>query len=275
MDIRYTGRYDELMKVVDKWSTEQPRKGLWERSARFYIPKLHGDYSRYRRLVQSRYVQGREDTSIWGPHFPGGEPSDLQAGWLSKLGTVPPVSSPFQDDFHWGVGESADFITFLPMFDPDTTKYVYQDAYFNYPEDFKSASMPRRTTIITFSRISARLLRLMELENTSPPGHHLSSESWPQTIALHYGLKAVTVPHSIYMEKAWPVQAVDWVFNNGDKLPPLPGFEDLDIRGEGAGVQRAPSAWNENTIGRGQPGTIRTDSQNDSTDVGWAGRLMV
>ena len=38
MDIRYTGHYYDFFTKVEDWARAQPRKGLWERNERFYLP---------------------------------------------------------------------------------------------------------------------------------------------------------------------------------------------------------------------------------------------
>ena len=235
MDIRYTGHHYELLETLADWSRKQPRKGLWERNERFYIPRFHGDYDTdYRDFIQSKFLSGssepKEDLTVWGPLPPPG-----QAG--AHLDDLPPLYSPTpaDDDFSWGVGEEADLITLLPMFNPDTTHYVLRGGYFNYPLDLLPAGPPRRATIITFYRLSHRLLATMELENTRSPGHHMSSEQWPQSVCLHHGFKAVYVPHSLWMDRQWPAMATNFIFNNGDTQRILKAFKDVAPLGEGSG----------------------------------------
>ena len=138
-------------------------------------------------------------------------------------------------NFEWGVGEDADLITLLPMFNPATSRYIFHDTYWNYPLDMSPDGPPRRTTIITFYRLSKKLLFLMHDENVRPPGHHMSSETWPQSVALHYGLKAVYAPHSIFMDRDWPTEAADFIFNNGDQPRIIQGFPGMPETGEGSG----------------------------------------
>ena len=234
MDVRYTGHYYELLESLDAWTKAQPRKGLWERNARFYVPKFHGDYSEFTDFIQARYQdeppERREDLSIWGPHPPAGQP-------ITPLDDLPPLEAPTPsyDNFTWGVGEEADLITLLPMFNSDTTHYVLRGGYFNYPTNLLPAGPPRRATIITFYRLSHRLLSTMHLENTRSPGHHMSSEQWPQSVALHHGFKAVYAPHSVYMDRYWPAKATNFIFNNGDAQPVIRAFKDMAPLGEGSG----------------------------------------
>ena len=244
MDVRYTGHYYDLVSALDNWTRDQPRKGLWERNSRFYIPRIHATYQDFRNKVQAMY-QNRsrwqhDDGSVWGPQPPKGSWTDLHQQWLESLNIDPPCKSPAQDRYLWGVGEDADLITLLPMFNPKMTWYVFTDEYYNYGDTETAVEPARRTTIITFYRLSSRLLHLMDLENTNPPGHHVSSESFAQTIALHYGLKAVYAPHGLYQEVKWPAQALDFIFNNGDRHSTIRWYGDMDQRGEGSGGPHSP-----------------------------------
>ena len=45
--------------------------------------------------------------------------------------------------------------------------------------------------------------------------HTMFSEMWPATVALHHGLKAVYVPHSVYIDRRWPTKYLESVFNGG------------------------------------------------------------
>ena len=215
---------------------------MWERNARFYIPKIYGDHKAFRNFIQSKYQAGRPcnrtDSTIWGPQSPDSERDSREMKW-------PPAHAPTpaDDDFEWGVGENADLVTLLPVFNPgttryvfhdavrlprrgtsSTTRYVFHDAYWNYPPALDPAGPPWRTAIVTFYRLSRDLLYLMHNANARAPGRHMSSETWPQSVALHHGLKAVYAPHSIYMEQRWPAEVVDFIFNNGDQPPITEGF---------------------------------------------------
>ena len=213
MDVRYTGHYYDLLTSLGDFAKEQPRKGMWERNSRFYIPKFHRTYPDFREHVQSKYESdgGRKDDSIWGPNAPPKQP-------VVSWDDLPPLTAehPQDDKFEWGVGEEADLITLLPQFDPGPTHYVLRHGHWNYPKDLAPKGPPRRATIVTFYRLSHRLLSAMHLENSHAPGHHMSAESWPQSVALHHGFKSIYAPHSIYLKAKWPAQALEFTFNNGD-----------------------------------------------------------
>ena len=235
MDVRYTGHHYELVDSLDTWTREQPRKGLWERNSRFYIPKVHGDYTTdFTEYVQGRHITGskgeEQDSSIWGPKLPPRQKSQ-------STDEFPPRESPtpLRDNFTWGVGEDADLITLLPTFNPDLTRYAMRGAHFNYPVALEPEGPPRRATIITFYRFSNRLLSAMHLENTQSPGHHMSAEQWPLGAALHHGYKVVYAPHSVFMDREWPAKAAEFIFNNGDSEQVINAYGNLSPAGEGSG----------------------------------------
>ena len=43
-DVHYTGHYLDFFESVSNFGRKQPRKGIWERAGRVYIPAVHGDY---------------------------------------------------------------------------------------------------------------------------------------------------------------------------------------------------------------------------------------
>ena len=232
MDVRYTGHHYELLEKLDAWTKRQPRKGLWERNSRFYIPKFHGNYSSFSNMIQDKYTSEnwryKKDNSIWGPSLPK---EQVAMPW----DIMPPTSTPDEDDFKWGVGEDADLITLLPMFNSALTRYTLSHAQYGYSLYLNPEGPTRRTAIITQYRLSNRLLNMMHLENSQRPAHHMSSETWPQSTALHHGFKAVYAPHSIFMDRQWPAQAINFIFNNGDEQRIIDGFDGTAPQGEGSG----------------------------------------
>ena len=102
-DTRFTGHHYNLLEKLATFAKKQPRKGLWERNERYYIPSFHDRFSTFRLAVQK--VAG--DESIWvPPPTPGVDP----------VGPKAPSLEPKDDSFHWGVGEEADYISLAPMF---------------------------------------------------------------------------------------------------------------------------------------------------------------
>ncbi|KAK0616016.1 hypothetical protein B0T17DRAFT_619589 [Bombardia bombarda] len=204
LDSRLMGHhYDFVTKLAD-FARKQPRKGLWERSERFYIPDFHGEYpTDFRTTVEQ--VTGNE--SIWGaPNVPGSHP----------IGPKPPVPTPKQDDYEWGVGEDADLITLSPMFNPNNSNWILRDQVWGYSyEGFSGTQIPRRAAIITQSRISRRLIDIMHAETLR--GNHVGSEMVAPTVALLHGLKAVYAPMPVFFDRPWKgAQLARW-FNGGPK----------------------------------------------------------
>jgi hypothetical protein len=230
MDVRYTGNYYNLLNRISKFAVHQPRKYLWERNSRFYIPSFHGEsYDIYlhdtNQIIEQSAADGKIAEPIWGP-----QPYDtLQR----PLGSHAPIPQEL-DDFEWGVGEDADLITLLPIFDPINTEWEMRHKIWNFspgvrpqfgPSDpagnqFNSplyANLSRRAYINTTIRLSRELLNAMHIENQA--GRSMQAEMWPSTVALHHGFKAVYAPHPIYSSRQWPARYADAVFNADGGIP--------------------------------------------------------
>ncbi|KAH1271575.1 hypothetical protein KXV81_006441 [Aspergillus fumigatus] len=216
VDARFTGHHYEYANKVAEFGRKQPRRGMWERNARFYIPAVHGDYDSAFR----KFVEQIEDEAVWGP-LPIGPISMRDTEFV---GPSPPVSSPRQDSYAWGVGEEADYIGFLPIFHPIGTDWVIRNEVSGYIGN----DTPRRASLITHSRLSRKLLLAMDAENLA--GRHMGSEMFPVTVALHHGLKAVTAPHPIYSDKNMPAESVDKWFNSG-------------VNGRAGSTKNSPFSW--------------------------------
>ncbi|KAI8949667.1 hypothetical protein F4801DRAFT_392733 [Xylaria longipes] len=229
MDIRYTGHYYDLFSKVERWAKEQPRKGLWERNARFYLPSVHGSWEDFKQMARVQTEMGvkgvdniwdgvpgaekdntnRGDKPIWGPERPK-DPKD----WFDADHDPTPPTTYEKDKYVWGVGDDADYITFNPLFDPEHTTWGLTDDITGYNEGDENGKPPRRAQIITASRMSRTLLLAMHKE-TAFLKHHAFPEMWPGTVALHHGFKAVYVPHPIYVDREWPTEALAQILNNG------------------------------------------------------------
>nr|POF16439.1 hypothetical protein CFP56_23957 [Quercus suber] len=235
MDIRYTGHYYHLFAQVAQWARQQPRKGLWERNERFYVPSEHGSWDDYKHLVRVQIEHGtaskqniygklsqdaaakhpldeasrKPDAPVWGALRPTGVGDE----------TVEPANDPGpptpydMDDYTWGVGEEADLITFNPLFDPQNTNWILAEDVTGYNTS-DGTLPPRRAAVITASRLSRRLLETMHRE-TALKRHTMFSEMWPASCALHHGYKAVYAPHPVYIDRAWPTSYLAAIFNNG------------------------------------------------------------
>lgn len=227
MDVRYTGHYYDFFTKLEEWAKEQPRKGLWERSARFYFPDVHGsweDFSQRSRIETEIGVTSadniwskvpgmdtkaskKQGKSIWGPVR---TPDDDD--WFRPQDDPTPPT-PYEKDHHvWGKGEEADLITLNPIFDPDGTTWGLKDDITGFNRS--QPQPPRRASIITTSRLSRRLLLTMH-KMTAYKKQFAFPEMWPATVALQHGFKAVYAPHPVYVDRAWPIDFMAGTFNAG------------------------------------------------------------
>ncbi|KAK8090108.1 hypothetical protein PG997_005069 [Apiospora hydei] len=227
MDIRYTGHYYDFFTKVENWSKEQPRKGLWERNGRYYVPSVHGTWEDFKQMARVQAEMGTTDPNnmwegvlgnkkgkgkqpaqqnslVWGP-LRSNDPED----WFEPDNDPQPPTSMERDKYVWGVGEEADYITFNPLFDPEGTTWLLADDITGYKE-----RPPRRAQIITASRLSRKLLMTMHRE-TAFKKHFAFPEMWPGTVALQHGYKGVFVPHPLYVDREWPTAVLASTLNNG------------------------------------------------------------
>ncbi|KAI0447365.1 hypothetical protein F4803DRAFT_499333 [Xylaria telfairii] len=210
MDLRYGGHYYEFLNGMANWAAKQPRKFMWERNSRFWIPEQHGPWSNFTHLVE-REAGETDEIPIWGPvTFPAGKYKVLP----SPNDTKPPTTLE-EDNYKWGVGEAADLITFDPLFDPSKTNWVFRDDVTGY--DTSVDIPPRRAAIITVGRLSKKLLNTMH-EETWRLHHTMFPEMWPPTVAFHNGYKALYAPHPVFFDRNWPLDVLDQTFNK----PPTP-----------------------------------------------------
>ncbi|KIW71225.1 hypothetical protein PV04_03414 [Phialophora macrospora] len=244
MDLRYVGHWYELFDRVDRWAQSQPREGMWERAARFYIPSVHGDWESFandtarRALHQADNDDNSEGQSegenkhslISGPQtFPGWEEDDRVAifgeDYRAKFGPLPFASSDSDSDSEpLSLDEPADYITLLPQFQPAHTFWIFRADVSGYST--AEPIPPRRASIVTASRFSRRLLTLMHRE-TALARHSMAGEMFPASIALHYGLKTAFAPHPMYFSRTWNDSAyVEGVFNGNPVTGEAGGYAD-------------------------------------------------
>lgn len=197
MDSRQTGHMYHFLERAVTFARQQPRKYLWERNAYMYIPGAQGNWNQFMQMVDTS-MKGKK--SVWGSR---------PAQNINPAGPKPPVSSPIQDKYEWGVGEDADLITFLPIFDPVDTQWTFPNELHNVPLD-----TPRRTSPVAMGRVSKTLINLMH-EAQKKDGIGLASEMTAPSFALWHGLKAVHVPHPIYLDGKWTPTELGRIFNPG------------------------------------------------------------
>ncbi|KFZ10299.1 hypothetical protein V501_05245 [Pseudogymnoascus sp. VKM F-4519 (FW-2642)] len=229
MDVRYTGHWYNLFQKMDTWTKAQPRKFLWERNSRFYIPAVHGSWEDFSHMVRVQTESGTDspgniwsglnadgqsvnngpkgDKPIWGPE----RPQHAEDWFETENDPIPPRL--FKDDkYEWGVGEDADLITLNPLFDPDYTTWLLAEDVTGYNRT--NGLPPRRASIVTASRLSRRLLNTMHRE-TAIKKHHAFPEMWPAQAALNHGYKAVYAPHPMFVDRVWPLPYLGATMNSG------------------------------------------------------------
>jgi hypothetical protein len=197
-DNRVIGHTYHFLEQAIKFARKQPRKYLWERNAYFYTPGAHGTWEEFSKMIANS-MSGKP--SVWGP---------VKHEAIKPAGSTPlPGSRPENDNFNWGVGEEADLITFLPIFDPRNTSWTFPNMTWNLSDD-----IPRRASVITQWRMSKKLL--IEMHNAQRRrGEAFASEMSAPSWALLHGFKAVYVPHPIYVDGQWSAGEMAKIFNRG------------------------------------------------------------
>jgi hypothetical protein len=200
LDSRFTGNHYDLLEKLVAFAKRQPRKYMWERNERYYIPAIHGDYdTTFRHSIEKAYG----DDTVWGA---------AKIKGINPVGPKPPVPHAKDDKYEWGVGEEADYISLGPMFDPVNASWVDLNAVWGY-QGFEGT--PRRATIGTQSRCSRKLLKTMHEETLR--GNHIGSEMTPQSVSLLHGFKAVYAPIPMFFDRAWKPESLNKYFNPGPK----------------------------------------------------------
>lgn len=183
MDARIIGHNYDFLTRLAEFAKKQPRKGLWERNQHYYIPSFHGNYDTdFRQTVEQAYA----GDSVWGP-------PDMPT--VQPVGPKPPVPTPEEDDYEWGVDEEADFITLSPISKVDGSGPVRS-----------GDDLPRRAQHF---RASRKLVDAMHGERIG--GKNMA----PETVALVHGLKAVYAPVPVYFDRAWDGAQLERWLNDG------------------------------------------------------------
>ncbi|KAF2095965.1 hypothetical protein NA57DRAFT_43529 [Rhizodiscina lignyota] len=254
-DIRYTGNHYHLLSKITDFALKQPRKYLWERNARYYIPSVHGEnYDAFvddtNAIIKSSSAKKAIPPPIWGPRpF-----SPTQ----NPLGPRPPRPDDVDAD-KWGIGEEADLISLLPIWDPRHVDWVYKRKIWNYvpnemphfdeahgptDEGFDHgdfAKIDRRVVINTAMRLSKRLLRAMHEENRQ--GRDMQAEMFPASVALMHGFKAVYAPHPIWSLNRFPENETDALFNADGGIPGRWTQEEDSIYNQGTEKNLKSWSW--------------------------------
>ena len=155
---------------------------------------------------------------MWGPDKTDG---------VEPIGPQPPTGSPLEETGEWGVGEEADFINVAPIFDTIGSGYIFKDAKDHYPDGKNTPA--RATATGPLTRTSKRLLRAMHHGQVTL-GLHMFPEMYPESTALHHGLKIVVFPLPTYLDYAKPPSMIERHFNDreGRTLMNVPyGYSDV------------------------------------------------
>lgn len=197
MDLRTTGHVHTTLETASAFALAQPRRNLWERNGRFFIPELYnGSYETFAAAVDDEIG----DRGIWGP----ATTTDFE-----PRGPFPPPRSVR----NWGINEGADLIGMMPMIDPRGTDWVYEHHVFGFAD---GEATPRRAAFVSMTRASRRLLLLVS-EAQRQRGQWVVSEATLETFALLHGLKAVTVPHPIAFANDMTAEAAETELNRGPR----------------------------------------------------------
>lgn len=183
MDIRYLGHYGEFFRKLDQFSKGHP--GFDAVNRREYIPSLHGSYGEFLERFSPQDPMGVRD------FYPLSErPAELDLPRVNRSDIT------------------ADLITLNPLFRPENSSWILASDS-SFPEDY-----PRRTAIITASRLSRKLLNSMHAHAVS--GRSMFSEMLGPSVAYAEGMKIVSAPHPIYFDRAWPRDGIEKVFGGVD-----------------------------------------------------------
>ena len=222
LNTRSTSHIGQVLTQLETWARSQPRKELWERNTRFFVPSEHGKWDDFVHMVHilaehkssqdPQIFEGQSASSstrfrsIWGP-------VDSDEGVLDPSLTIHPSTPLASDAYRTGVDEAADLLTLTPIFDPSpVTSWSTSSDVVGY--NLTSVYPPRRASIGSTIRISKRLLHAMHTESMEA-GRHMATEMWPASVALHHGLKAVFAPHPVYVDRKWPTDYLSAVLNTG------------------------------------------------------------
>ena len=201
-DFRYTGHNYEFFHRVGEWAKAQPRKHIWERSQNFYVPQVYKTWANY-----SRTIASRDADPILGPKQPDGY----------QYEPLVPLPNPIPQD--WGVGEEADVITLLTIWNPEGSGWWAENEIHAFPPN-----TPRRASPPNLGRYSRRALMQTHKEQVEQ-GSWLECEMTNPTTALLHGLKAVYAPHPQYFDEDIDMNLFDHVWQGGTPGEPLHRYD--------------------------------------------------
>ena len=190
------GWYPGLNSVFDGNTIHGAYRGLFMALQKFAAENTQYDFF-YNWEMDIRYIGNYYEffhkTNTWARH----EPFDPTMRRSQKY-FIPSIhnwSSPAIPE-----DEEADLIQYGPIFDQIGSKWNFEPDVVGY---VNGTDTPRRAVIISASRLSRRLLLKMNHVN-AVLRQAVAPEAFPSTVALHYGMKAVFVPHPVFLDRPWP-----------------------------------------------------------------------
>jgi hypothetical protein len=209
MDVRFTGNTLDYLEALSAFAKAEPRKQSVERGSFRYLPDVHGTYEDFLLAVNAS-VQGR---GIWGP-VPIPEIKE-------PMGPSPPIPDPIDDNFEWGVGSDADFISTVPCKSlPLTSSWPYKDLM----SGFSNGSMtPRLFCPQAVSRLSWNLLNAVHTAQIEQ-GLRLGAEATMPSFALWHGFKLSHPPQPWFVDGQQDVHEMDRIVNGGPPQSNYSGF---------------------------------------------------
>ncbi|KAF2836837.1 hypothetical protein M501DRAFT_1018714 [Patellaria atrata CBS 101060] len=203
LDTRFTGHFGHYLDALSNFAASEPRKQAKERASFFLIPPIHGTYADLTRSINTSLSGGGQ----WGPLLIPDIPH--------PLGPEPPVPTPEEDDFVWGVGDPADLIAMNACANVTRTEdWVYRDWVFRFRNGLAT---PRMFCPPAMSR-SSRLLLSAVHDAQARLGLSVPSEATLPSFALWHGLKLSFPPYPWYQSPASSPADLNNLFNGG-----LPG----------------------------------------------------
>ncbi|KAL1303234.1 hypothetical protein AAFC00_006649 [Neodothiora populina] len=224
MDVRTTQHTGDLLDAFHQFSRKQPRKQSRERASWSHMPRFHGTYAEFSQRLNET-LQG--DAKPWGPIPVGPE--------ISPIGPSPPTPDPRDDNFEWGVGEDADYLTASSLQDVRRLEdWVFKHWHYGFSQH--SDDLPWFMSPPAQGRASWNLLNAIH-HAQSQQDLRVHSEATLPSFALWHGLKVVGLPIPVFMDPLRDRAEMEFVLNGGG----LDRFDD--------GIAMGPSRYRGESLG--------------------------
>lgn len=184
LDARFTGNVGEMLTKFHNFGKSQPYKQAAERASWTYMEELHGSYEKFSESLNEAMQGG---ANIWGP---------LKSDNIIPLAPPPPVESPRNDSFQYGVGTDADLLLMNVIIDATQIQtdpdWVFRSWYYVGPL-ITDQNPKRYFSVPAQARASWSLLEAIHI-NQRDSGYRVPSEATLPSFALWHGLKIVSLP---------------------------------------------------------------------------------